>query len=632
MQAVQVRLPVTMMTVLLLTACAPRPPAEDVTRPEPFPGEARELEAEGSFEAAARAWEELAAKAGPETASRAWLRAARAWLEAERLGAARQALARASRGRSVESAADHALTLAQLRLAEGRVDAADELLRELPDSLPAELRARHLDLQAETAFRLHRPQAAVEALLAYQGLDPDVSASEIRGRIWQGLALPYPDPAALIPDSEASDEVRAWLDLAQVVRSARSDRRGIADALLEWRDRHPETTVSRAMLERIAAEHQRRMSYPEHIALLLPLSGSLATSGTAVRDGFLAGLMTHPVEQRPELSVFDTEALGPVGAFYAAQDAGVDLVVGPLRKESVAQLAAAAPTIPVLALNYLPEDTEAPSSGFFQYALSPEDEATLAAERVLRDGRRTGIALIPQDEYGGRMLGAFRDRLDELDGLLLTWQAYDPALSDYSKPIKTALLLDTSEARHGTLERITGLDLQFEPRRRQDVSFIYLVAEPRQARLIRPQLRFHYATDLPVYASSDAYEDDPQRNADLQGVTFSVMPWDIAPDAMGRRVQTTLAEHWPERIRRRDRLVAMGVDAFDLIPSLLNGEVPLGEPLPGQTGLLSIDDGGRIHRRLHWARIVGSEAQLDERGWESLLDMRVAEPETAGPD
>ncbi len=56
---------------------------------------------------------------------------------------------------------------------------------------------------------------------------------------------------------------------------------------------------------------------------------------------------------------------------------------------------------------------------------------------------------------------------------------------------------------------------------------IFMLATPRQARLINPQLSFYRASRLPVYATSQVYTGYPDSSldTDLNNVAFCDMPW-----------------------------------------------------------------------------------------------------------
>ena len=115
---------------------------------------------------------------------------------------------------------------------------------------------------------------------------------------------------------------------------------------------------------------------PMKVAMLLPLSGSLAAAAAPVRDGFLAGYYGER-RRRPELRFYDTTA-GASAAYARAAAEGNDFVVGPLSREEVdAVFANDAPPVPLLALN---RGSRTPPAGSASFSLSPEDEGITAAE------------------------------------------------------------------------------------------------------------------------------------------------------------------------------------------------------------------------------------------------------------
>lgn len=335
---------------------------------------------------------------------------------------------------------------------------------------------------------------------------------------------------------------------------------------------------------------------PQRVALLLPLSGSQAAVGEAVRDGFLAAHLASP-EPRPEIVILDEGQPGPAGAYRAALEAGADAIVGPLLKDSVAQVATLAGTAPTLALNYLDAASTAPAA-FYQFALAPEDEARQVAEQAGSQGRLRAIALAPNNEWGRRVLGAFVPRLEELGGTVLGYRLYDPAATDFTADIQQLLLLDESRGRERALSAFLGRSLDFEPRRRGDLDFIFLVANPGAGRLIRPQFRFLYAGDVPTYATSAIFQPGTGGEDDLDGIMFADAPALLASTDDARELRATITRRWPPGAQSRTRLYAMGHDAWKLMMTLAS----LPAEFDGLSGRLYADPQGRIHRRLNWAR------------------------------
>lgn len=111
-----------------------------------------------------------------------------------------------------------------------------------------------------------------------------------------------------------------------------------------------------------------------------------------------------------------------------------------------------------------------------------------------------------------------------------------------------------------------------------------------------------------MYSTSEIFESDSPANTDLDGVLFPHMPWVISPDAASTQLRTSIGKYWPVRARTQGRLYAFGFDAYRIIPLLKAGRFGSAHAIPGMTGLLSIDDKGRVHRQLDWARVSDGKA------------------------
>ena len=338
---------------------------------------------------------------------------------------------------------------------------------------------------------------------------------------------------------------------------------------------------------------------PRKIALLLPLSGAQQVAGEAVRDGFIAAYLADAGGPRPDVTILDEERPGPAAAYQAALDGGAQAVIGPLLKESVAEVARLAGSVPLLTLNYL--DAAAPPGAFYQFALAPEDEAQAVAGRAAARGQLRALVLAPATEWGRRLLGAFTTAIEARGGTVVAQYLYDPAARDYTAPIQRLLLLDESRARQRQLVANLGVPLEFEPRRRGDVDCIFLVASTASGRLIRPQLRFLYAGDLPTYATSAIYQPGTAGDIDIEGIMFTDAPAVIGTDPRAGALRASLAACWPPPALSQLRLYAMGYDAYALLQAMISGNGPGLTPLAGLSGILTVDESHRIHRDMAWA-------------------------------
>jgi outer membrane PBP1 activator LpoA protein len=378
--------------------------------------------------------------------------------------------------------------------------------------------------------------------------------------------------------------------------------------------------------------------YPRQIALLLPLTGGAASAGKAIQNGFLGAYFATAsgLDDRQRVRVYDVNSEGGASAAYAAAVAdGAEFVVGPLLKRSVTELANdILVPVPVLTLNYLGDETLAPP-GLYQFALAPEDEAMSAAQRAVSDGYARGVALVPNNEWGRRLLTSFVTEFEGLGGTLLDYRMYTPGKQDFSDEIESLMGLSGSVERYQRMRANIGGALQFDPRRRQDTEFIFLATDAAAGRLLKAQLKFHYSGDVPVFSTSSVNAMDGRSNADLNGIMFADTPWVVDPQPWIARLPAQFAEYWPEE-RRLTRLHAMGYDAYNLIASLYTARGGVMEELDGATGELFLDASGRVHRRLAWAQFQRGEVvplpePVDATGpiQDVSDDNEVLEPNTA---
>lgn len=348
---------------------------------------------------------------------------------------------------------------------------------------------------------------------------------------------------------------------------------------------------------------------PARLALLLPITSS--AEARTIRDGFQFALEQMPEGARPRLQVYDTSKSAAIEQLAAARTDGNNFVVGPLLRNEVAAVAASgAVPLPTLALNALAGDARAPAN-FYQFALSPEDEARAIAQRILADGFKRGVALTPSGEWGSRVATAFSQEFRAGGGSLLAQANYDTAAADYSAGIKQVLGLNDSDARLRRLQSITGARFDFEPRRRSDIQFIFAAAsQPTHARLLRPQISFQYAGDIPTYMTSPSFTPGgKEANDDLNGVMLPGMPWllpDASLDALRGAVQQDSANtSW------QSQYFAFGFDAAQLALSIaVAGRDTARVRMIGLTGKLSLDTTGHVRREQTWVRMRDGEAQL----------------------
>lgn len=504
-------------------------------------------------------------------------------------------------------------------------------LRLLPDAaedLPLAVRARILEARAD-AYELTGQPARALAVRIQRGelLESTRTIRRNDERTWALLRTIPMERLQQLREIENQPILRGWADLALTIRRARLGERSVTAALADWSERfsgHPAAgRFAPTLRDRIVAE----LAYPETIALLLPLSGRYAGPASAVRDGLLAAYYNQPSYiAQPELLIFDTGEDGQEAAtaYQRAVDAGADFVIGPLDKAAVANLAGREELpVPVLTLNYLPGDAEVRPGRMVQFGLLPEDEARQVAEAAIQNDHFNALAFVPAGEWGERMLGAFQTRFEEEGGALLNAARYNSQASDHGRQIRSLLNLDQSYQRRRRIQQMIGDSVRFEPRRRQDAEVIFVAATPSQARLIEPQLEFHRAADLPVYATSHVFTGkvDPKADWDMNGLFFNDIPWILDNLEMPGDLHREVLANWPAPYERFPRLYALGIDALSVLPHLERLRIDTNAGFNGRTGHLRLDERGRIQRHLQWAKfekgrpkpVTRPEVKTDEK-------------------
>ncbi|MBT8102684.1 MAG: penicillin-binding protein activator [Gammaproteobacteria bacterium] len=548
-------------------------------------------------------------KVGTER-DRLTLLAVEQWLDAGDVARAKNAFNSVSRPEPARMLAMWKTNSAALALYEGKADDALALLEPMSHtSLSTRDRLRVEALRADAWIQKQDPARAVELMtLRETWIDDRRGIEQNRKRLWQGLRVSSPQVLRRAAETATDPTVRGWLSIGSLAASTGQQGIGWSNGVMRWQEAnadHPAIMV----LGDLELPETLLLEYPRQIALLLPLSGRAAGAGKALQNGFLGAYFATAagLDEQQTIRVYDVDREGGATAAYSTAVAdGAEFVVGPLLKNNVMQLANdILVPVPVLTLNYLPDDALAPP-GLYQFALAPEDEAASAAVRALGDGHTRAVALVPNNDWGRRVLTSFSTELEGLGGTLLDYRSYTPGAQDFSKDIENLMGLTGSVRRYQRMRANIGGGLQFDPRRRQDTDFIFLATDAAAGRLLKAQLKFHYSGDLPVYSTSAVYSMDGRSNADLNGIMFADTPWVIDPQPWIATLPADFAEYWPDE-RRLSRLHAMGYDAYNLIAALFASRGTQMAEVDGATGTLFLDSNGRVHRRLAWAQYQGGE-------------------------
>lgn len=320
---------------------------------------------------------------------------------------------------------------------------------------------------------------------------------------------------------------------------------------------------------------------PLKLAVLLPLSGDLATAAAPVRDGLLAGYYGEK-RRRPEIDFYDTAGTpgGAIAAYARAVAAGADFVVGPLGRDEVGAIFKEPNlSVPMLVLN---RATQAPPPGNAGFSLAPEDDGLIAAEYLLERERRNALVIAGNDENGRRAAQAFGERFRERGGAVAKTLSVGDAPGDLSAALAAA-------AQSG-------------------VDAVFLALKGAPARAITPQLALAGLGGKTRIATSQLASGTgkPEEDMALDGVVFPTEVW-TSRGTPGLPAASVAGEMVGTARGPGARLFAFGYDAW-LLTAYLE-KLALGNTeLRGATGRLQLDGFGNVLRSPAWSTFNGGRA------------------------
>ena len=476
-------------------------------------------------------------------------------------------------------------------------------------------RGRHTRCLGAAALETDRIEAAVSAWTsAYRYPYPMSQTAAIAQSTWRAISqLPERKLAGF--DSTDDALTGGWYALGLIAARSMLDTIEFVKSTTTWQQQFPHHPAN-ALIGDLVKRSESMSVRSETLALILPFDDTLGAAAEAIRDGFVTAWYLDPrTQSRPSLKIYSSASGDFAATVSQAIADGADFLVGPLRKSLVAMLLKQGEiSVNVLALNVSDQANTMPRLGFYQFGLTPDDEAAQVARRALANGKRA-LIMAPDTPWGKRLATAYSTTWTKLGGTVVAQVHYEEDPEAYSQAAKRSLNIDLSEARQSELRRTIGLPLHFEPRRRDDIDVILLAAFPDNARQILPQLRYFRAEKIPVFATSHVYSGGTAiaHDSDLDGVTFGDMPWLFG--AADTESFNLVRRNWSKHAASFARLYGFGIDAYRVLPYLAKMRFQRNLRVPGVTGDLSMDNQGVVHRNMTWLRFVdGLPTLLDYAG------------------
>jgi len=458
-------------------------------------------------------------------------------------------------------------------------------------SLPAWYQTQYYDTLAHSYENAgNAANAIAERIKADPLLADDASRRANQRNLWFSLSkLPMPELSSLSVEAKDGSDSQAWLQLALISRQ--SGEQSLLEKLEQWQQRYPEHPANRLLPQSLSAMKPYIHAAPQRMALLLPITGPLAGPGSAVRDGFMAAYNAGKAERDTNVSVYDTASSNVSDLYAQAIKDGAEYVVGPLTKNNAATVAALPHPVPTLLLNDVEGET---GSNVWQFGLSPSNEARQVAIKAHKDGLSRALIIAPAGAWGEDVVAAFSAQWQKSGATVVEQLAYENN-SDLNQSVRKLLHVSEREAQANQVKTIPGESVP-AAKRRQDFDMIFLIAYPSRARQVMPLLRYYFAGDVPVYATSSVYAGNTNtlHDRDLDGLIFCDMPWVFTHQLANK--------NWPEQYNSYSRLYALGMDSYNLSTQMNQLMLFPATSLRDQGGLLYLNQVRQVARVPAWGK------------------------------
>lgn len=563
------------------------------------------------------------------------------------------------------------LLKAQFLFSQQNVPGATQQLNQVKvDDLSKEQQARYYGLQIAAA----QGKTSLPLLRAFIAQEPLLSGAEHQKNIdatWQALTQLSPQDAASLVINADENTLQGWLDLLSVWRANAQDGEMLKSALKDWQTRYPQNPAAKTLPTPLSQAQNFTKASTSTIALLLPLNGQAQVFAKAIEKGFndakngalnaapqpaaqpassdsvqpasadaqpastgeanavvspAAAANTPAETQQPsaaqpqpaasapassaQVKVYDTSSQSMQQLMQQAQQDGATLVVGPLLKNNVEEVANSQTPLNVLALNEPEQIQNHPNICYF--ALSPEDEARDAAHHMWDQGKRQPLLLVPRNSFGDRVVNAFAQEWQKLGGTAPLQQRFG-STAELKQGINSGAGITLSGTPVNTQPAepqgvtIAGLTIpspqQQSPAATESgggVDSVYIVSTQDELQLIKPMIamRTGSRSAASLYASSRSYQAGagPDFRLEMEGLQFSDIPLLSGrnPALMQQAAQSFNNDY------SLVRLYAMGIDAWTLANSFNQMRQTPGFSLDGNTGRLSANQDCVINRTLSW--------------------------------
>lgn len=559
---------------------------------------------------------QMAKNANPPLKQTYLLQAAGRLLQDHNLASASQVLSQIPPPMPQNLSNEYTVLQANLATLENKGQQALTVLQGIKDAngLSTEQKIAYYQLTALGNLQIRQPLRSAEARMTLEPLLSDATLRQNnRQETWADLNQ--------IPTHELAEEIRkvpygqlqGWLQIVFITKSYGGTSSTYNNEIEQWQKRYPRHPANSLLPSRSPSTpwSPTKASSPlsptpaevkgANVALLLPLSGKLATSGEAIKNGYMAAYFDAKTIPGAPLAVrfYDTNGKNIQTLYKKAVTEGATFIVGPLTKEQVESVEKMGDLpVPTLGLNYTPGGSRV--KNLYEFGLSPQDEARQVASAAHEAGHKRALIIAPANSWGQGVANTFRKAWEKQGGIVVDSLPYTKQ-TRLDQGIRKLLQVTNDDMERKRNKTTGGNEIADKPQHREDADMIFLVTAPSVARQIKPLLRFYFADELTVYATSQVYSGhpNPQQDKDLNGILFCDIPWIL--DSSNSKIQTAyqrMRSIMPNGRPQSTRLYAFGLDAYALTQQLTSGQK---NRVLGMTGMLYFGNNQQVFRQLQWA-------------------------------
>ena len=352
----------------------------------------------------------------------------------------------------------------------------------------------------------------------------------------------------------------------------------LSDLDSEWEDRYPDHPAKLLIGTRLVPSSSGRNPVKfssdadiSHIAVIMPLSGKLASYGDAFRQGIIMAQREKGLTS--SIRYYDSNTEDVAAVYNEAVADGAGFVIGPLTKENVGKVLNNGVSVPTLAINSF-DNVSADNAYFF--ALTPENEGAQAAKKIRRDGHYTPLLIVPNTEKGSRIISGFRRQ----------WDAYSGTTDD----IIVKRFMNKQDVNHAISEGMSY----------GSVDAVYLCGSALEVSVIREQMDAEYPGNRAYYITSNSNPGNLHASVTkkMKGINIGDLPWLVEDYDLKDDISDNLDSSNISVLT----FFAMGYDAVSIVPELssLTGS---RRSVEGLTGNITVDPDGKLIAGFQWVTI-----------------------------